>query len=89
MQNIKPLIARAMQQSDDLVVVFDYVDAQGQATRRVVSPFRFVGNTSFMGLCLVREEPRRFDLSRCRNVKIDLAMNYVMPVNPEELLAVA
>lgn len=85
----KPLIARAMQQSDDLVVVFDYVDAQGAATRRVVSPYRFVGISHFMGLCLVREEPRRFELNRCRNVRIDLAMNYVMPVNPEELSAVA
>jgi predicted DNA-binding transcriptional regulator YafY len=89
MQNPMPIIARAIQQSDDLVVVFDYLDANGNATRRVVSPYRFLGDSHFLGLCLTREEPRQFQINRCRNLKIDLAVNYVMPVAFEELAAVA
>lgn len=89
MLNSKLLIHRAIQQSDDLVIVFDYLDAKGQASRRVVSPYRFLGDSHFLGLCLTREEPRQFEISRCRNVKIDLASNYVMPVMFEALCAVA
>ena len=85
MQKQLPLIARAIQQSEDLVVVFDYLDSKGVASRRVVSPYRFLGDSHFMGLCLTREEPRQFQISRCRNVRIDLAVNYVMPVMFEEL----
>jgi predicted DNA-binding transcriptional regulator YafY len=77
---MRSLISRAMQQSDDLVLVFDYVDAKGVATRRVVSPIRFAGSDRFLGLCLSREEPRQFYLARCKNLRIDLSTNYLMPV---------
>ncbi len=40
MQKLMPLIARAIQPSDDLVVVFDYLDAKGIASRRIVSPYQ-------------------------------------------------
>ena len=80
MQDPRSLIGRALQQVDDLVIVFDYVDAQGISSRRVVSPYRLNGSDSFLGLCLTREEPRRFQLARCRNLKLDLAHRYVMPV---------
>ncbi len=63
---MKALIYRAMLQADDLVIVFDYVDQKGNATRRVVSPIRFASDSRFLGLCLSREEPRQFELSRCR-----------------------
>jgi len=89
MDNLKPLLTRVMQQSDDLVVVFDYCDAKGTKTKRVVSPCRFLGDTHFLGLCLSREEPRQFQISRCGNVRVDLAMNYVMPVQLDRLSAVA
>ena len=69
-----------MYQTDDLVVVFDYVDVHGNASRRVVSPIRFVDNDRFLGLCLSREEPRQFHLNRCKNVRIGMAANYMMPV---------
>lgn len=85
MQKHMRLIARAMQQSDDLVIVFDYLDAKGVGSRRVVSPYRFLGDSHFMGLCLTREEPRQFQISRCHNIRIDLAVNYVMPVVFNEL----
>lgn len=69
-----------MKQSDDLVVVLEYSGKDGSITRRVVSPIRFVGDDRFLGLCLSREEPRQFYLRNCRNVRVDLAANYTMPV---------
>lgn len=89
MNNLKSLLLRVMQQSDDLVIVFDYCDAKGSTSRRVVSPYRFLGETHFLGLCLTREEPRQFQVSRCQNVRVDLAMNYVMPVVFSQQTAVA
>ena len=77
---MRQLIYRAMQQSDDLVIVFDYCDAQGATTHRVVSPIRFVGKDRFLALCLSCEEPRQFYVERCRNVRLDLAANFLMPV---------
>jgi predicted DNA-binding transcriptional regulator YafY len=69
-----------MHQPDDLVVEFDYTDARGNATHRVVSPIRFLGPDRFLGLCLSREEPRQFYLERCRNVRLAPAVEFVMPV---------
>jgi predicted DNA-binding transcriptional regulator YafY len=69
-----------MQQIDDLVLVIDYRGKDGTVTRRVVSPIRFVAEDRFLALCLSREEPRQFYLDRCSNVRVDLANNYVMPV---------
>jgi predicted DNA-binding transcriptional regulator YafY len=83
MEKIYAMIARTMQHSDDLVVVFEYRDRHGQMSRRVVSPIRFVGNDCWLGLCLSRAEPRQFQLQRCQNVRIGLACNYVMPLEPE------
>jgi predicted DNA-binding transcriptional regulator YafY len=57
-----------MHQSDDLVVKFDYSDAHGVTTQRVVSPICFLGNDRFLALCRSREEPRQFYLDRCQNV---------------------
>ncbi len=82
---IAALVSRVMQQSDDLVIVLEYAGKDGSITRRVVSPIRFVGADRFLALCLSREEPRQFYLSNCRNVRVDLAANYTMPV---ELLSV-
>jgi predicted DNA-binding transcriptional regulator YafY len=83
---ISALIARVMQQSDDLVVVLDYSGKDGSKTRRVVSPIRFVGSDRFLGLCLSKEAPRQFYLSHCRNVRVDLAMNYTMPVELQSVI---
>ena len=77
---MRRLIQRAMQQQDDLVVVFDYQDSNGVASRRVVSPIRFLAADRFLALCLCREEPRQFYVNRCQNVRLDLAVNYQMPV---------
>ena len=77
---MRQLIYRAMHQSDDLVVEFDYTDAHGVATHRVVSPIRFLGKERFLALCLSREEPRQFYLERCQNVRLALAADFLMPV---------
>jgi len=77
---ITGLISRVMQQTDDLVIVLEYLSKNGSVTRRVVSPIRFVGTDRFLALCLSREEPRQFLLSQCRNVRVDLAARYTMPV---------
>jgi predicted DNA-binding transcriptional regulator YafY len=69
-----------MHQPDDLVVEFDYTDAKGGNMHRVVSPIRFLGRERFLALCLSREEPRQFYLDRCRNVRLALAADFLMPV---------
>jgi len=83
---ITGLVSRVMQQTDDLVIVLEYASKDGSVTRRVVSPIRFVGTDRFLALCLSREEPRQFYLSQCRSVRVDLAMNYTMPVQLESVV---
>ncbi len=77
---MRQMIYRAMHQSDDLVIEFDYRDSKGVSTHRVVSPIRFLGADRFLGLCLSREEPRQFHVARCDNAKVELAANFLMPV---------
>ena len=77
---MRQLIYRAMHQPDDLVVEFDYTDAKGNNTHRVVSPIRFLGRERFLALCLSREEPRQFYLERCRNLRSARAADFLMPV---------
>ncbi len=74
------MIERVAMQTEDLVLVVDYQGKDQKITRRVVSPIRFLGDDRFLALCLCREEPRQFCLARCSNLRIDLATNYVMPV---------
>jgi predicted DNA-binding transcriptional regulator YafY len=69
-----------MYQSDDLVVEFDYIDAKGVATHRVVSPIGFPGKDRFLALCLSREEPRQFHLDGYQNVRLARDVDFLMPV---------
>ena len=88
---MKYLLTKAMRQSDELVVEMEYLDSKGKRTVRVVSPIRFLPNGRFLGLCLCRCEPRQFQLSRCSEVQVKSAHDYVMPVpiwSKEEALAV-
>jgi len=77
---MRQMIQKSMRNPDDLVIEFSYRDSKGNATRRVVSPIRFVGQNRFLGLCLSREAPRQFYLDRCDEVRLKLARDYVMPV---------
>lgn len=74
------ILRRAMLDSDNYVIEMDYDDAKGNRTRRVVSPIRFMGSYRFLGFCLCREQPRQFQLSRCRNIRLIPAADVLMPV---------
>ncbi|WP_201743775.1 WYL domain-containing protein [Roseiconus nitratireducens] len=82
------MLRRAMIDTETFVVEMVYVDSQGNRTRRVVSPIRFVGQDRFLGLCLCREEPRQFHLSRCQDVRLIPAAEVMMPV-PMQVLGPA
>jgi predicted DNA-binding transcriptional regulator YafY len=73
-------IRRAMQNPDDVVLMMDYTDSKGVTSHRVVSPIRFLGSDRFLALCLCREEPRQFYLSRCQNLRLEDSANILMPV---------
>lgn len=77
---MQPMIRKAMQDSDNLVVEFNYCDSKGQVTRRVVSPIRMINNERFLALCLGRAEPRQFYLNRCSEMKLQAANDYLMPI---------
>ena len=74
------VLQRAMNDSDRFVVELDYLDSKGIRTRRVVSPIRVLPGGRFLGFCLCREEPRQFHLSRCSNITLQRAENYLMPL---------
>ncbi|MEM7782872.1 MAG: hypothetical protein AAF939_18705 [Planctomycetota bacterium] len=73
-----------MNRPDDFVVQFLYCDRNGNFSKRIVSPIRFVGNNRFLALCLTREEPRQFCLDYCRQIELKPAWDYVMPVHFED-----
>ncbi|WP_235934995.1 hypothetical protein [Candidatus Laterigemmans baculatus] len=77
---MREILRRAMQQPDDLVILLDYTDSKGVESRRVVSPIRFLSPDRFLALCLCREEPRQFHLERCRNARLGLASEVMMPM---------
>ena len=77
---MQQLVRRAIRQSDDLVIEFDYCDSKGASTHRVVSPIRFLGADRFLALCLSREEPRQFHVARCQNGQVAQAADFLMPV---------
>lgn len=75
----RSMVAKVIQRSDTLVLWFRYRDAKGNATKRAVSPYQFLGEHRFRGLCLVREEARQFDLRRCEDLQVGLASDVIMP----------
>jgi predicted DNA-binding transcriptional regulator YafY len=79
-RNMREQIRRAMNDPDGLVLLFDYRDKQGRATRRVVSPIRFITADRFLALCLSREAPRMFCLQQMRDVRLASAHEFLMPV---------
>ena len=79
-KKVKNELRRAMMDSETFVIEMVYSDAKGNRTRRVVSPIRFVGDDRFLGLCLCREEPRQFYLSRCEDVRLIPAAEVIMPM---------
>ena len=82
---MKNVLQRAMFDSETYVVEMVYSDSKGNRTRRIVSPIRFVGKDRFLGLCLCREEPRQFYLSRCEDVRLIPAAEVIMPMPMETI----
>jgi predicted DNA-binding transcriptional regulator YafY len=74
------LLKKAMQNPDDFVIAFEYLDNEGIRTKRVVSPIRFLAENRFLALCLCREEPRQFHLDRCFQIELVRAQDVLMPV---------
>lgn len=72
-------IARAMADPDGYALRMTYRDAEGSETMRVVSPIRFMGQSAFLALCLGRQEPRRFVVSRCSSVSLVPSNDVLMP----------
>lgn len=83
------MLRQAMADSDNFVIEMEYDDAKGRRTKRVVSPIRFMGSYRFLGLCLCREQPRQFQLARCRNIRLIPAHEVSMPMAIEEHAAVS
>lgn len=77
---MKADLSKAMRDPDRYVVELDYCDKKGNRTRRTISPIRFVNSDRVLGLCLCRQEPRQFYLSRCDNVGLRNANDVLMPV---------
>ena len=73
-------LRQAMQDPEKWVISLEYVDSKGVATKRLVSPIRFLSSRRFLALCLCREEPRQFYLDRCHNVELTPADQVMMPV---------
>ena len=59
-----------MKAPDDYVIELSYQNAKGEATRRTVSPIRYLSGGRLLALCLCREEPRQFYLKQCSDVQI-------------------
>ncbi|WP_231602519.1 WYL domain-containing protein [Neorhodopirellula pilleata] len=79
------ILRTAMLDSDAWVVEMDYRDSKGKRTRRTISPIRFAAADRVLGLCLCREEPRQFHLSRCENFRLIPADEVIMPVEMVDL----
>ena len=84
---MKDILRRAMIDSETYVVEMTYRDQKGNQTRRIVSPIRFVGGDRFLGLCLCREEPRQFYMSRCQDVRLVPAAEVIMPMPMQQVPA--
>lgn len=74
------LINRAMHCPEQYIIEMSYRTAQGVATRRTVSPIRYLKGGRLLALCLCREEPRQFYLNRCSQIELKSANDVLMPM---------
>lgn len=80
-------LRQAMTHHDRWVVRCEYTDQAGNTTIRIISPIRLAGPgpDRVVALCLGREEPRQFVLSRMSTVELVLASSVQMPEPVEEI----
>lgn len=76
----RKIIQRAIDNPDQWVLLIRYADSKGAVTDRVVSPYRFIGETAFQALCLCREDVRRFEIERCKAYRLIPSNDVLMPV---------
>lgn len=74
------IVNRAMDDPDSWVLRVMYESKDGEITDRIVSPIRFIGDGGFLALCLCREEPRMFYLTRCKAFRLVPVHEVLMPV---------
>ncbi len=67
------MVAVALQAGDMFCLRFHYTDSKQQESIRIVSPMRFDGQHHFLGLCMGREEVRKFDLARIEHIAMVLS----------------
>lgn len=80
------MVAVALQNGDTFCLRFHYTDAKHQESIRTVSPIRFEGQHHFLGLCMGREEVRKFDLARIERIAMVLSAD-VMAGEPVQEIA--
>ena len=76
------VITRAMRDPDRLAIEMSYIAADGETSRRYVSPIKWDGG-SFVALCLTRGEPRRFRLTQCQDVRSIPAASVLIGESPQ------
>ena len=74
------MIQKAMVCPENYVLELSYEDSKGRVTRRTISPIKYVCKDYILALCLCREEPRQFNLKRCKNISLKDANDVLMPV---------
>lgn len=80
------MVAVALQSGDTFCLRFHYTDSKQQESIRIVSPIRFDGQHHFLGMCMGREEVRKFDLARIEQIAMVLSAD-VMAGEPVQEIA--
>ena len=83
------MIERSMQDPDGTVLSVRYTDAKGDQTTRIVSPIRWVTETTFQALCLGRENVRCFKIANIEYPRLIDASDVLMPARIREVVVKA
>ena len=75
---LKIQIQRAIQDPDRFSLYFIYV-ADNKVSLRAVSPYRWDGGETFVGLCLSRENHRSFRVDRIHKMRLVDSSELLMP----------
>lgn len=75
------IIEQAMRDPDRVVVAMCYTATDGTVSKRYVSPVKW-DRDGFVALCLTRQEPRRFRLANCDQIRLVDASSVLMGEAP-------
>ena len=82
---LKVQIQKAIHDPDGYCLHFIYI-TQNKISIRAVSPYRWDGRDTFVGLCLSRENPRSFRVDHIHKMKLVRASEVLMPFAGEEVV---